>query len=69
MHGHFIYKVDRPDVLTGNLYFVQQIIYLRKEDLEPRECVTWWLLAKIGDNIERVVLLTVQKPSHFNPHR
>ena len=38
---NIFYKVDRLDVLTGNVYFVQQIIYLIKEDLEPRECVTW----------------------------
>ena len=25
-------------MLTGNLYFVQQIIYLIKGDVEPREC-------------------------------
>ena len=41
LQGNFVYKVERLDVLTGNLYFVQQIIYLIKEDVEPRECIRW----------------------------
>lgn len=31
--GNIFYEVNRLDVLTGNLYFVQQIIYLIKKDL------------------------------------
>jgi len=50
---NIFYKVDRLDVLTGNLYFAHQIIYLINKDLEPRECIRWWLWVKIGDNIER----------------
>jgi len=50
---NIFYKVDRLDVLTGNLYFAQQIIYLVNKDLEPRECIRWWFWVKIGDNIER----------------
>ena len=33
LQGNIFYEVNRLDVLTGNLYFVQQIIYLIKKDL------------------------------------
>ena len=37
---YFFYQVDRLDVLTGNLYFVQQIIYLIKKDLRMYNVVS-----------------------------
>ena len=68
LRGNFVYTVERLDMLTGNLYFVLQINYLKKGDVEPR----WWLWVKIGDDIKRVRERGVMNSAdvmNFNRHR